>query len=57
MDGVQACVDGQLGEVAVPFSQDKSCVGVCVVSGGYPGKYPKGKPIKGDFRLISAVLS
>ncbi|MPC35524.1 Trifunctional purine biosynthetic protein adenosine-3 [Portunus trituberculatus] len=42
-----ACVEGRLGETSVPFSQDKSCVGVCVVSGGYPGSYPKGKTITG----------
>ncbi|XP_063846345.1 trifunctional purine biosynthetic protein adenosine-3-like isoform X2 [Scylla paramamosain] len=46
-DIMMACVEGRLGKVAVPFSQDKSCVGVCVVSGGYPGSYPKGKTITG----------
>ena len=40
-------MDRRLGKVPVPFSQDKSCVGVCVVSGGYPGSYPKGKTITG----------
>ena len=42
-------MDGRLGKVDVPFSKDKSCVGVCVVSGGYPGTYPKGKAIEGEY--------
>ena len=43
---LNACVDGTLGPVPMKWSPMAS---VCVVmaSGGYPGSYPKGKPIQG----------
>ena len=41
-----ACANGELGNVKAEWTQDAA---VCVVlaSEGYPGKYQKGKPIKG----------
>lgn len=41
-----ACVEGTLGKMELKFN---SLTAVCVVmaSGGYPGKYQKGKPISG----------
>lgn len=44
---LQGCVDGRLGNVEVKFDTEMSCVAVCLVSGGYPGSYPKGKVITG----------
>ena len=43
---LNACVDGTLASVPIKWSPMAS---VCVVmaSGGYPGSYPKGKPIQG----------
>jgi len=43
---LDASVSGTLGEVKLKWNAQAS---VCVVmaSGGYPGKYPKGKPILG----------
>lgn len=46
-DVVMGCVDGRLGNVEVKFDTEMSCVAVCLVSGGYPGSYPKGKVITG----------
>lgn len=47
-----ACVKGKLNESCVEWDPKKHAVGVVVVSGGYPGSYPKGKPIKGPEKLI-----
>lgn len=44
---ILGCVEGRLAEVPVKFDETKSCVAVCLVSGGYPGSYSKGKPITG----------
>ena len=43
---INACIDGELGDVKLDWSEGAS---VCVVltSGGYPGKYEKGKEISG----------
>ncbi|XP_045623812.2 trifunctional purine biosynthetic protein adenosine-3 [Procambarus clarkii] len=46
-DIILGCVEGRLAEVPVKFDETKSCVAVCLVSGGYPGTYPKGKLITG----------
>ncbi|XP_076046799.1 trifunctional purine biosynthetic protein adenosine-3 Gart [Oratosquilla oratoria] len=50
---VEACVEGRLAETDVVFDSDKTCVAVCVVSGGYPGSYPKGKAISGLSEVTS----
>lgn len=41
-----ATAEGRLSEVEVQWS-DEACVCVVIASGGYPGKYDKGKPITG----------
>jgi len=41
-----ATAEGRLAEVDVEWS-DETCVCVVIASGGYPGKYEKGKPITG----------
>ena len=43
---IEACIDGNLRDVRLEWERGYS---VCVVlaSGGYPGKYEKGKPING----------
>ena len=41
-----ACVDGKLDKTEAEW-HDESAVCVVLASGGYPGKYEKGKPIKG----------
>ncbi|XP_042214369.1 trifunctional purine biosynthetic protein adenosine-3-like isoform X2 [Homarus americanus] len=46
-DIILGCVEGRLSEVPVKFDEKNTCVAVCLVSGGYPGSYPKGKPITG----------
>lgn len=43
---LEACADGTLGESQIEL-EAKACVGVVLASGGYPGDYPKGKPIRG----------
>ncbi|PRD27040.1 UNVERIFIED_CONTAM: Trifunctional purine biosynthetic protein adenosine-3 [Trichonephila clavipes] len=47
-----ACVKGKLDESCVEWDPKKHAVGVVVVSGGYPGSYPKGKFIKGPEKLV-----
>ncbi|CAL4124625.1 unnamed protein product, partial [Meganyctiphanes norvegica] len=47
LDIVMACVEGRLSQTSVEFNKSLSCVAVCLVSGGYPGSYPKGKIITG----------
>ncbi|GFS99300.1 trifunctional purine biosynthetic protein adenosine-3 [Nephila pilipes] len=47
-----ACVKGKLDESRVEWDSKKHAAGVVVVSGGYPGSYPKGKPIKGPEKLV-----
>ena len=41
-----AAAEGRLSEVELPWT-DEACVCVVVASGGYPGSYEKGKPIRG----------
>ena len=40
-------MEGKLSNIEVEFDEDSTCVGVCLVSGGYPGSYPKNKEITG----------
>ena len=44
---ILACVEGRLHEVKVEWHTNRSAVAVVAASGGYPGKYPIGKQIKG----------
>jgi len=41
-----AASDGRLGDVDLAW-RDEACVCVVMASGGYPGSYEKGKPIRG----------
>jgi len=41
-----ACCDGTLDRLSLEW-EDGACVTVVMASGGYPGAYPKGKPITG----------
>lgn len=43
---LRACVEGRLADVAVRW-QPGACATVVLVSGGYPGAYPTGLPIRG----------
>ena len=43
---VEACIDGTLHEVSLEWDQ-RAAVCVVMASGGYPGKYGKGKEIFG----------
>ncbi len=43
---LEACVDGDLDEVPIAW-RPGACVCVVLASGGYPGSYEKGKPIRG----------
>ncbi len=45
-----AVVNGKLDEVSIKWSND-ACVGVVMASGGYPGSYKTGFPIKGLDKL------
>jgi phosphoribosylamine--glycine ligase len=46
VDLLLACIEGKMGQRKVSFSAMR-CVCVVMASGGYPGKYETGKPIKG----------
>jgi phosphoribosylamine--glycine ligase len=46
LDLLEASVDGRLDEIALEWSDD-ACVCVVMASEGYPGSYPKGRPISG----------
>jgi len=46
LEVIQATIGGYLDKVTLEWD-DKSCVCVVMVSGGYPGKYEKGKVIRG----------
>ncbi len=43
---MQACIDGKLAREKIAWSR-KACTCVVIASGGYPGKYEKGKAISG----------
>lgn len=51
------CINGTLKEEKVQWSLEKYAVGVVVVSGGYPGSYPKGKIITGLLNLNFVLRS
>lgn len=42
----EATIDGRLKDIKLDW-ESKACVSVVIVSGGYPGRYEKGKEIKG----------
>jgi phosphoribosylamine--glycine ligase len=46
VDLLLACIEGKMGQRRVSFSAMR-CVCVVMASGGYPGKYETGKPIRG----------
>jgi len=46
LDIMEACIDGRLDEIELEF-EPGSAVCVVMASGGYPGPYKKGIPIKG----------
>jgi len=46
IDIIEAAIEGKLNEVSVEWNP-KPCVCVVLASGGYPGKYEKGKDIQG----------
>lgn len=46
VDLLEACIDGRLDEMELKW-RPESAVCVVLASGGYPGKYEKGKPISG----------
>lgn len=43
---MEACIDGTLGELSLSFDEGY-CVTVVLASGGYPGSYATGLPIRG----------
>jgi phosphoribosylamine--glycine ligase len=47
-----ACIDGRLKDIELKW-RDEAAVCVVLASGGYPGKYEKGKPISGIDRAES----
>lgn len=52
---LEASAQGNLGNLTVEVDQG-SCVGVVLASGGYPGKYEKGKEITGLHNLSAGTL-
>ena len=55
---LDACIDGTLSEDLVSWRED-ACVCVVMASGGYPGKYEKGKVIRGlpDVDALDGVIA
>ncbi len=51
----QACGNGRLSEMKTEFS-DNYAVTVMLVSGGYPGSYPKGKKITGLKKVKNSIV-
>lgn len=52
---LKAAAEGNLGEMPLAIS-DKAAVTVMIVSGGYPGSYPKGKTITVDGPIEESIL-
>lgn len=52
---LKAAAEGNLGEMPLAIS-DKAAVTVMIVSGGYPGSYPKGKAITVDGPIEESIL-
>ncbi len=46
LDILEACVDGTIDKINIKWSKKSACC-VVLTSGGYPGKYEKGKTITG----------
>jgi phosphoribosylamine--glycine ligase len=46
LEVIEAIVDGRLSEIEMKWDE-RDCLCVVLASGGYPGKYEKGKEIKG----------
>ena len=55
IDVFMAVIHGNLDQIAVEWSGD-ACVGVVMVSGGYPGSYKTGFPITGLDELDKDIL-
>jgi len=55
VDILMAVVEGNLDQVKIQWSDD-ACVGVVMASGGYPGSYKTGFPIKGLDKAEKDVL-
>lgn len=53
---LQACADGDISRCEVNWSNE-ACVGVVLVSGGYPNEYRRGLPIHGLNDLDDDVLA
>jgi len=52
---MQGCIEGNLAEKEVKWKTD-ACTCVVLASGGYPGKYEKGKEINGLENVANAVV-
>ncbi len=55
---MQACIEGNLAEQEVKWSQKAYCC-IIMASGGYPGKYEKGKEITGlekDSKITETIV-
>jgi phosphoribosylamine--glycine ligase len=46
LDILEACVDGKIADIKIKWSKKYACC-IVLASGGYPGKYEKGKTITG----------
>jgi len=46
LDILEACVDGKIADLKIEWSKKSACC-IVLASGGYPGKYEKGKSITG----------
>ena len=52
---MDAVIDGKLDEIKLEWDE-RSAVCVVMASGGYPGSYPKGKPITGLDKVKDAIV-
>jgi len=46
LDILEACVDGKIADIKIEWSKKSACC-IVLASGGYPGKYEKGKILTG----------